>query len=128
MDRYMSKQPSQAKQPQTNNKQKKTTKNQTQTSHQNKKPTAQGESVIGWPVQQRRAMNEGVIALVRTFTTASTNSKWGSSIRQGLFFGVSFLSTKPKKSSAIAVGLLFLAVGDLNAVDHAQCAHLGLMP
>jgi hypothetical protein len=61
MDRYKSQQPTQAKQPQTNNKQ--TTNKQTQTSHHNKKPTAQGESVIGWPVQQRRAMNEGVIAL-----------------------------------------------------------------
>jgi hypothetical protein len=71
MDRYKSQQPTQAKQPQTNNKQ--TTNKQTQTSHQNKKPTAQGESVIGWPVQQRRAMNEGVIALYQPYLGMAEN-------------------------------------------------------
>ena len=39
------------------------TKNKHKQATKTKKTTAQGESVIGWPVQQRRAMNEGVIAL-----------------------------------------------------------------
>ena len=77
MDRYIV--PTAVTSKATTNKQqtnKKTTqtKKQTQKSHQNKqKPTAQGESVIGWPVQQRRAMNEGVIALYQPYLGMAVN-------------------------------------------------------
>ena len=71
---------------QQTNKKNHTNKKQTQTSHQNKKnnstppqnhknrkPTAQGESVIGWPVQQCRVMSEGVIALYQPYLGMAVN-------------------------------------------------------